>query len=93
MDPASITKDFLGLQKQSLNNLFDTMVILHDQAENTGRLWSKQLGFNEQAQEIADRWRAVFNRGRDDSRKFINDSFSSMESYFAALEQKSAPAK
>lgn len=93
MDPAAITKDFLDIQKQSLNNFFETMIVFQDQTEDTGRRWFKQLGFNEEAQEIADQWHAVFHRGRDDSRKFINESLSSMENYFDALAQKTTPAK
>ncbi|MGD2009511.1 MAG: hypothetical protein PVH69_01320 [Desulfobacterales bacterium] len=93
MDPATIAKDFIGIQKQSLNNFFDTMIVLQDQAEDTGRRWFKQLGFNEETQEIAHQWHAVFHRGRDDSRKFINDSLDGMEDYFAGLEQKDGTAK
>jgi hypothetical protein len=93
MDPALIVKDVIGIQKQSFNNFMDTMILFHDQAEMTGRRWANQMGFGDKAKEITDEWRTVFKKGRDDSRKLINDSLAGMEDYFAGLEQKEVSAK
>jgi hypothetical protein len=46
------------------------------------------MGINENAQEFADQWRTVLIKGRDDSRKLINESYTRMEDYFAGLAQK-----
>lgn len=93
MDPALIVKDVISIQKQSFNNFMDTMILFQDQAEMTSRRWANQIGFGEGAQEIAGQWRSVFNKGRDESRKLINDSLAGMEDYFAGLEQKDSTAK
>ena len=88
MDAASIVKVSVSLQKQSFNNFMDTMILFHDQAEMTGRRWANQMGFGDKAKEITDEWRTVFKKGRDDSRKLINDSLAGMEDYFAGLALK-----
>ncbi len=93
MDPSSIAKDFISLQKLSFNNFVDALIIFQDNAEDTGRRWSKQFGIDETTKEFAERWRAVFNRGRDDSRKFINDSYTNMENYFKDLENTGSTRK
>jgi hypothetical protein len=93
MDPTSIAKDFIGLQKLSFNNFVDALIIFQDNAEDTSRRWSKQLGIDQTTREFAEKWRAVFKRGRDDSRKFINDSYTSMENYFKELEETGTTRK
>jgi hypothetical protein len=47
MDPSSIAKDFISLQKLSFNNFVDALIIFQDNAEDTGRRWSKQFGIDE----------------------------------------------
>jgi hypothetical protein len=59
----------------------------------TGRRWANQMGFGDKAKEITDEWRTVFYKGRDDSRKLIDDSLAGMEDYFAGLERKDSTAK
>jgi hypothetical protein len=87
MDAATITKDLISLQKQSFNSMFDAMILFQDQADKTSRLWTCQTGTNEKAQEILDQWRTIMIKGRDDSRKLINDGFTRMEEYFGELAQ------
>ena len=88
MNAASIAKDFVGLQKQSVNSIIDAANIFQDQAERAGRLLAGQLGFNERLQAFADRWRTVLTKRREDTKKLINDNFTLLEDYFAALAQK-----
>ena len=93
MDAASIAKNLVGLQKQSFNSIMEAAVIFQNQAERTGRLLATQMGSNEKAQEFADRWRTVFNNGRDDFRKLINETYTCMEDYFAGLELRQSSKK
>jgi len=43
------------------------------------------MEISNEAQEYVDQWRTIFKEGRDESRRFINKSFNSMEDYFAEL--------
>ena len=85
MEMTSLAKDLIGFQKQAANNLFDVIALFQDQAERTNRYFANQMGISDEAQENVDQWRMIFNKGRDESRRFINESFTSMEDYFAAL--------
>jgi hypothetical protein len=93
MNAASIAKNLVGLQKQSFNHIMETMTIFQNQAERTGRLMANQIKVNEKAQEFADQWRTVFKNGRDDFRKLINEGYTCMKDYFAALELKQPSKK
>ena len=85
MEMTSMVKDLIGLQKQAANNLFDAMALFLDQTERTNRYFANQMGISNEAQEYVDQWRTIFKEGRDESRRFINKSFNSMEDYFAVL--------
>ena len=85
MEMTSMAKDLIGLQKQAANNLFDAMALFKDQVERTSRYFANQMGISNESQECVDQWRTFFKESRAESRRFINDSFTSMEDYFAAL--------
>ncbi|MBC2711557.1 MAG: hypothetical protein HGJ94_11375 [Desulfosarcina sp.] len=88
MDISTITKDYTRLQKQSLNNLFDTLTLFQDHAEKTSRYWAYQMGVNNNAQAAVDQYRAVLKQGRDDARKLINEGFTNVEVSFAGIGSK-----
>ncbi len=88
MDVSTIAKDYTHLQKQSLNNLFDTLTLFQDHAEKTGRYWAYQMGMNSDAQSVVDQYRTVLKQGRDDARKLINEGFTNVAVYFAGIGSK-----
>lgn len=88
-----MAKDLIGLQKQAANNLFDAMALFQEQAERTNRYFANQMGISDEAQEYVDHWRTIFKDVRDESRRFINESFTSMEDYFAELGQNKPSEK
>jgi hypothetical protein len=79
MDVSPITKNYICLQKQSLNNLFDTLTLFQDYAEKTSRYWAYQVGIENNAQSAVDQCWAVLKQGRDDARELINESFTNVE--------------
>jgi hypothetical protein len=93
MDLAAIAKDVISIQKKTFNNFMDIMILFQDQAEMTSRRWANHIGFGERAKEIVEQWRTVANKGRDDSRKFLNESLDGMEDYFSGLKQRRPSGK
>jgi len=65
MDVSTIAKDYTCLQKQSLNNLFDTLTLFQDHAEKTSRSWAYQVDVENNAQSAVDQRWAVLKQGRD----------------------------
>ncbi len=88
MDVSKIAKNYTSLQKQSLNNIFDTMILFQDLAEKTSRYWASQMGINLDAQAAAYRYRAVLKQGHDDARELINESLTNVEVCFAGIGSK-----
>lgn len=85
MDVSTIAKDYTRLQKQSLNNLFDTMTLFQDHADRTSGYWAYQMGMNSDEQEGVDQYRTVLKQGRDNVRRLINEALTNVEGYFAGI--------
>lgn len=83
-----IAKDYTRLQRQSLNNLFDTLVLFQDHAENASRYWVYQMGVNNNVQAAVDQYLTELKQGRDDARKLINEGLCNVEVYFAGIGSK-----
>ena len=83
MDVSAIAKGYTGLQKRSLNNLFDTLILYQDCVERTSLYWAYQIGLSTDSQAASDQYRAVLKQGRDDAIKLIDQSLTSMEVNFS----------
>lgn len=88
MDVSTIVKDYTRLQKQSLNNLFDTLTLFQDHSEISGKYWAYQMGVNSNAQAAVNQYRTVLKQGRDEAKKMVNESFTKLEVYFAGISSK-----
>ena len=86
MEMVSMAKDFIGLQKQAVDNIFDAMTSLQDQAEKTNRFLAKQMRMSDKSQDYVDQWRTIFKDSRDESRKLILESLTNVENYCEALK-------
>jgi hypothetical protein len=93
METPSMVKGFLGLQKQAINNFFDSMTLFQDQAESTNNFWAKQMRVSQNTQESIDQWRAFYKDCRDASRRLIIDGLTHMEKYCDALGPETEPKK
>ena len=83
MDFSAITKGYTSLQRRSLNNLFDTLILYQDCVERTSLYWAYQVGLNPSSQAASDQYRAVLKQGRDNVIKIVNQSLTRMEENFA----------
>jgi len=88
MDVSPIAKNYICLQKQFLNNLFDTLTLFQDHAEKTSRYWAYQMGVNNNAQSAIDQFRVVLKQGCDDATELINEGFTNVDVYFAGIGSK-----
>ena len=82
MEFSAISKGYTSLQRRSLNNLFDTLILYQDCVERTSLYWAYQVGLNPSSQAASDQYRAVLKQGRDDAIKLIDQSLTSMEVNF-----------
>lgn len=91
MDVSEIAKEYARLQKQSFNNLFDTLELVQNHVDKTSSYWAYQMGIDKKAQTAADQWRLVLKQGCDDARKLINDGLTRMEVHFTIIDPKQPP--
>lgn len=91
MNVSTIAKDYTRLQKQSLNNLFESLNLFQDYAEKAGRCWAYQIGVNNHAQAAVDQYGAVLKQGRDNARKLINEGLTNVEACFCGTGKKQSP--
>ena len=85
MEMTSIAKDFIGLQKQAVNNFFDAITLLQDQAEIANRFFTKQIRISDDAQSYVDQYRTILKDVRNESRRLAIESITKMENYCDAL--------
>jgi hypothetical protein len=85
MAMVSIAKKYVDLQKRATNNLFDTVTLFQDFADDRSRYWVDQMGVDEKMKDVVDEWRMVFKKGRKESIKMVNDGFKYMETYLDDL--------
>jgi hypothetical protein len=88
MDMASIAKEYVDLQKRAANNLFDAIKIFQNFADHRSQYWASQMGVNGTMKKVVGEWRVVFEKGREDSVKMVNDGFNYMESYLEGLSRQ-----
>ena len=88
MDMASIAKEYVDLQKRAANNIFDAMKLFQDFADHRSRYWASQMGVNGKMKTVVDEWRVIFEKGREDSVKMVNDGFKYMQTYLEGLSHQ-----
>lgn len=85
MEVATIAKNCIELQKRSFNNLYDATTLLLNCAKLTNNYWLYQMHIDKEAQVSVDQWQAVLKQNRNDSKMFINESFSKLENYLVSI--------
>jgi hypothetical protein len=81
----SIVKKSVDLQKRATNNLFDTVTLFQDFADERCKYWVDQMSVDEKMKDVVNEWRMVFKKGREESIKMVNDGFKNMETYLDDL--------
>jgi hypothetical protein len=95
MDMVSIAKGYVDLQRRAANNFLDAVTLFQDFADNRSQYWIDQMNVNEQMKAVVAEWQANFKKGREDSKKMVNDGFNNMETYLEELshQRKESPSQ
>lgn len=82
MEPKQMFKQMFDFNKTALDNTFNTVILLQEQAEAVGNmLMEKNLLLPEEGKQAVKDWIATYKNGRDDFRKAVDDSFKKMEAF------------
>ncbi|MBW1659359.1 MAG: hypothetical protein JRJ48_02555 [Deltaproteobacteria bacterium] len=84
MEPQKIAKQMIAFNKTALDNSFDAMVALQQQAEKMVAMSLAQTAWLPEPGKAAfSEWLAACKRGRDDFKKAMDENFKKAEALFA----------
>jgi polyhydroxyalkanoate synthesis regulator phasin len=76
-------RQFIGFQKSTFDNTYDSIIQIQDQAENlTYDMLGKMPWVPEEGKKVLDDSVKMFKNARDDYKKMVNDGFVKMEELF-----------
>jgi predicted aminopeptidase len=91
MDNTQILKQMLDFQKTTFDNAFSAMVMMQGQSEQmVNGLLDQATWLPEEGRKAVAEWVATCNKGRDDYKGLVDESFKKVESFFADAKSPKA---
>lgn len=87
MEQKEILKQMIAFNKTAFDNSFNAMVMLQEQTEtmvNTFLLQTKWLP--DEGKKVINDWLKAYRKGREDFKKLVDQSFKSVEDFFASSD-------
>ncbi len=84
MEQMKMAKQMLDFQKATMNNNFNAIAMLQDQAERTVNMFVEQATWiPEEGKKILNDWMTACKKARDDFKKAMDESFAKVENFFS----------
>jgi polyhydroxyalkanoate synthesis regulator phasin len=88
MDPKKIAKQMIDFNKTAFDNIFNSMIMLQEQAEKMANtLLSQATGLPDEGKKVINDWVKAYKKGREDYKKAVDESFKKVEDFFADTEK------
>ena len=83
MDQKQMLKQVIDFNKATLDNAYNAMSLLQEQAERLGQSTLDQATWlPEEGKKVINDLTAAYKKGRDDLKKGIDEAFAKVEEYF-----------
>ncbi|MBU2645627.1 MAG: hypothetical protein ABIK68_01430 [bacterium] len=83
MDQKQLVKQVIDFNKATLDNAFNAMSLLQEQAERLGQSTLEQATWlPEEGKKVINDFTAAYKKGRDDFKKGVDEAFKKVEAYF-----------
>jgi len=83
MDQKLMVKQIIDFNKATLDNAYNAMCLLQDQAERLGQTTLEQATWlPEEGKKVINDLTDAYKKGRDDFKKGIDEAFAKVEEYF-----------
>ena len=93
-DPSSVALKMMELQKSAIDNTYDSMVALQNQAEKITISVLEQIPYLPQdSLKIIDEWSLAYKKSQDEYKKSFDDNYKKLEDFFAESKKSAAKAK
>jgi polyhydroxyalkanoate synthesis regulator phasin len=84
MEQMKMLKQMVDFQKATMNNNFNAIVMVQDQAERMGNMFLQQgTWIPEEGKKVLNEWIQACRKARDDFKKAVDESFTKVENFFA----------
>ena len=85
MDQKDIMKQMIAFNKISFENIFNTVVMFHEQAEKVAETFMTQnTMLPDEGKKVVNEWVKSLKKGRDDYKASMDAGFKKLEDYFVA---------
>lgn len=93
MDQKTMVKQVFDFQRNTIDNVYKSMVTLQDQAEKSVSFFLDRMPLMpEESKNVIMEWNKVYKKGRDDFKRAMDDGYEKMESYFVTTAQATQQA-
>ena len=84
MDQKQLLKQMIEFNQATFTNTFQAMTMLQDQFERVAQTAVDQANWlPEEGRKAIENWVQAFKTGRDELKKYVDDSYEKVEAYFA----------
>ena len=84
MDQNQILKQMVAFNQATFNNSFQAMVLLQEQFERVAQTAIDQAEWlPAEGQKAIDTWVEAYKTGRDNYKRYVDDSYQKVEAYLA----------
>ena len=91
MEPMVIAKQMVGLQKTAFDNSFNAMLLLQEQTERTVNMFLEHTTWpTAEGKKVITDWVKTYNKGCDDFKKLVDESFKNVEAFLAEATKPEA---
>ena len=92
MEPLKMAKQMIDFNKATFDNSFNAMVLLQEQTERmTKNFVDQATSLPDEGRKMLSEWIQTFKKGREESKKLVDESFSRVEAYFAEAGKQIQP--
>ncbi len=85
MDQKQILKQMIDFNQATFNNTFQAMALLQDQFERIAQTAVEQADWlPADGRKAIENWVGAYKTGRDNFKKYVDDSYKKVEKHFAA---------
>lgn len=83
MDQKQLVKQMVDFNRAAFNNTFNAMTMLQDQSERVAATLLEQATWlPEEGKKAINEWAASFKKGRDQFKKYVDESYGKVEEFF-----------
>jgi hypothetical protein len=85
MNSTQLVKQMIDFQKTTLDNFFNTVVLVQEQGEKmTNTLFEQISWLPEENKRLLDQWMSMAKKGRDDLKSAMDDNFKNVSDLLAS---------